>query len=226
MTGCSSQVFSDGVDAIYDLRTHKETDVYVHQRRGYDCHGRSHYIGVTPDGEYIYSVDNALQQLYLYEMKDEKLKVVNVKEFSEENIRLMPYSEYSGRAYLNTEKTNRIYVLDYDGGSFHIQDVENMESTNECFSGANSVSEDGRRLCVSLRGDNVLQYYRIRKDGKLDLLTRTSCGAMPRDVTFRNDRLYVACTEQNAIEVYETGDDLLKKISEIKVTQPVTFAKI
>jgi len=47
---------------------------------------------------------------------------------------------------------------------------------------------------------------------------------MPRDVLFRNNRVYVTCTDQNAIEVYDAENEGLKKISEIRVTQPITFA--
>ena len=209
--------FSDGVDAVYDRNTHKESDVSVHNRKIYKCHGRSHYAGITPDEKYVFTVDNGFQQIYLYKAENGKLQMISTKDFPDENIRLMPYSAYSERFYLNTERTNRIYVLDYANGTFHIQDVEN---------GANSISEDGKRLCASLRGEDTLYYYRIQKDGSLQLLTKKQCGSMPRDVLFRKNRLYVACTDQNVIEVYKTDNDQLEKISEIPVNKPVTFACI
>ena len=216
--------FSNGVDAIYDVVTHKELDVCVHSRKGYETNGRSHYVGVTPDQRHIYSVDNGLQQIYLYRIMNDRFVIDDVREFSEENIRLMPYSQYSNCAYLNTEKTNRIYVMEYEEGKYHIKDIEKMESGEKCFSGGNSISEDGQRLCVSLRGDNILNYYQINKDGSLYLLSRVSCGDMPRDVLLKGDRAYVSCTNDNTIEVYDTKKDRLIKINEISVAQPITFA--
>ena len=103
--------FSDGVDAIYDVNKHQEIDYYVHEREGYEGRGRSHYVGVTPDKKYIYAVENAFQQIYMYKLIDEKLELVGIKEFEEENIRLMSYSSYAKRYYLNTEKSNKIYIL-------------------------------------------------------------------------------------------------------------------
>lgn len=216
--------FSDGLDAIYDPDIHKVVDTYIHRREGRIDRGRSHYVGVTPDGKYIYSVDNGLQQICLYEIKDGKFVLLDIREFSEENIRLMPYSSFSNCAYLNTEVTNRIYVMSYEQERFHIRSIENMESSEKCFSGGNSISEDGKRLCVSLRGDDFLHYYKIREDGTLDLLCRKKCGEMPRDIVFKNDRIYVSCTGSNKIEIYDIKNNQLEKADEIPIKQPITFA--
>lgn len=128
--------------------------------------------------------------------------------------------------YIQAEETNRVYVLRYEQSQFHIESIENMEASESCFSGGNSVSADGERLCVSLRGDDCLQYYRINKDGSLDFLSRIRCGQMPRDIMFKENKVYVACTNDNVIEVYDTKNDLLKKIREYHVVQPVTFAAV
>ena len=216
--------FSDGADAVYDISTHKELDFFNHFRNGYSVTGRSHYIGVTPDQNYLYAVDNALQVIYVYEIRNNRFCLRSTVLFPDENIRLMPVSEYSGCAYLNTEITNRIYVMRYDSGEFHIQDTATMEVGDKCFSGGCAVSEDGRHLCVSLRGDDFLEYYRIHKDGSLTLLNRVSCGAIPRDIRFVNEMVYVSCTGDNSVEVYSTKGDILRRIQSITIPQPVTFA--
>lgn len=43
---------------------------------------------------------------------------------------------------------------------------------------------------------------------------------------FKENKVYVACTNDNVIEVYDTKNDLLKKIREYHVVQPVTFAAV
>ena len=217
--------FSEGVDAVYDLKEHRETDIFKHSRNGYKGSGRSHFIDVTPDRNYIYSVDNAFQQIYIYDVSGGKLKVHSIMEFTDENIRLMPYSSFSGCAYLNTEVTNRIYTLKYDDGQYHIQNAENMKTIGKCFSGGNAVSDDGKHLCISLRGDDRLLYYRLESDGGHELISDIKCGSMPRDVMIRQNRIYVTCTYSDAIEVYSETSAGLKKIDEFSVDQPVTFGR-
>lgn len=215
--------FSDGVDAIYDMEQHQEIDFYIHRRTGYTKNGHSHYIGATADQRHIYAVDNSLQQIYLYNIEDRRFAVNNVREFCEENIRLMPYSPYSGCYYLNTEITNRVYVLTCTEDQFQIRAVMDLACEKGSFSGGNAVSRDGKRLCVTTRGDNYLHYFQILPDGSLKLLKQAACGEMPRDVYFKGDSLYVTCTSRNAVEVYDTKGDRLKKIKEIGICQPITF---
>ncbi|MBQ9329020.1 MAG: beta-propeller fold lactonase family protein [Solobacterium sp.] len=216
--------FSDGVDAIYDVGSHREIDVFLHEREGYSITGRSHYVGVTPDHNHVYSVDNALQQIQIYEVKEGRLVVVSTMEFGDENIRLMPQSHYSDRFYLNTEISNKLYVLRYENMAFSVEYEEPMEHSDKCFSGGNGISEDGTHLVITLRGDNFLQYYRIEKDGSLKLLARIPCGEMPRDVLFHKDRLYVACTGKNAVEVYRFESEMPIHDTDIPIAQPITFA--
>ncbi len=219
--------FSDGADGIYDRSLHREVDVHVHARTGYPKTGRSHYIGVTAGGRQVYAVDNALQQIYLYDIVDSRFVVRHIREFGEEDIRLMPYSPYSGCYYLNTESTDRIYVLAYTEGRFHIQSITELTGAGgggKCFSGGNAVSPDGQRLCVTLRGDDRLYYFKILPEGDLVLLDRAPCGRMPRDVFFQDpEHLWVTCTDSDAVEGYAVRDDRLIKEEEIAVGQPVTF---
>lgn len=219
--------FSEGADGIYDRRLHQEIDAYVHTRAGYPKTGRSHYIGVTADRQHVYAVDNALQQIYLYDIVDRRFVVRHVREFGEEAIRLMPYSPYSGCYYLNTEVTNRIYVLDCAGEQFHIRSITQLacqEEREKCFSGGNAVSPDGRRLCVTLRGADRLFYFKIMPEGELVLLDQVPCGRMPRDVFFSDqEHLWVTCTGSDAVEGYTVREDRLSKEEQIPVGQPVTF---
>ena len=215
--------FSDGVDAIYDMEQHREIDFCIHQRAGYEQSGRSHYIGITPDRRHAFAVDNGLQQIYLYDIVDGRFAVRGVREFCEENIRLMSYSPFSGCYYLNTEKTNRVYVLDYVEEQFHIRGITDLSCEEKSFSGGNAVSPDGQRLCISVRGDDHLHYFKIRQDGELELLDKIHCGKMPRDVIFEKDGLYVTCTNDNVIEKYRIKDSWLEKNGEISVCRPITF---
>lgn len=215
--------FSDGIDAIYDPNQHKEIDFYIHKRTGYEINGRSHYIGVTQDKSHAFSVDNGLQQIYLYKIVDSKFVLCDIREFWEENIRLISYSSFSDCYYMNTEKTNRVYVLEYSDERFHIRYVTDLSYEDGAFSGANAVSSDGKHLCVSIRGDDILYYFAIEPHGKLKLLDKVHCSKMPRDAIFKGDNLYVTCTNDNAIERYDVKDGRLKKVEVIPIHKPITF---
>lgn len=211
--------FDQGVDAILNLKTEKES-CFLHEKEG--VKGRSHYIARTPDHNYVVSVDQALQVLYVYRVVEDCLVIENELEFADENIRLASYSSYSGRFYLNTEKTNRIYILKYQQGSFFIEDWMAL-SNAEGFSGGNAISEDGRYLCVTMRGKDKLYCYQIKKDGQLSLQNTISCGAMPRDVKFYKERCYVTCTNSHMVECYRYVGGLVKE-KELHVLSPITFS--
>lgn len=214
--------FESGVDTIFDLKTKKEIDSYIHNHQ---LGGRSHYISLTPDQKYVYSIDNAYQQIYLYKIENNHFIIRKMIGFENENIRLMPFSLYSQHGYLNTEISNRIYALSYQNDSFEITSTINMKTYSQGFSGGNAISKDGKHLCVSIRGDNILNYYDIHKNGKLELVDSLSCGLMPRDIQFVDDDIIaVTCTNSHCVELYQFIDSHLKKIDEIKVFNPVTFS--
>lgn len=215
--------FESGVDAIVDLDNFEEIYFYKHSRDHDGQAGRSHFIGLTKDNK-IYSVDNSLEQIIVYKNADKRLEPVSLTEFGDENIRLMPYSSFSDHFYLNTEKTNSIVAMQYHDGIFDIKHRYEIAAGNGCATGGNAVSADGKRLCVSLRGADRLYYYEIKSDGSLRLIDSISCGAMPRDVSFCNDSVFVTCTNANRVEQYREVDKKLVKITDVTVNAPVTFS--
>ena len=117
-----------------------------------------------------------------------------------------------------SEKTNEIYVIDVEG-------KETLGSTkmseNEGFSGGNTISEDGKILAVSVRGENKIYVYEIKNDIELNLKQSFECGAIPRDLRIKENLLFVSCTADNCVEVYEL--ETYVKIASIDLCQPITF---
>lgn len=213
--------FESGVDAILDLETKKEIDYSIHNNK---LGGRSHYIDLTPDQKYIYAIDNAYQQIYLYKIVNKHFVIHKIICFENENIRLMPFSHYSQHGYLNTEISNKIYALNYKNDDFKITSKLDMKKNSQGFSGGNAISRDGKHLCVSIRGDDILNYYNINEDGSLILIDSISCGKMPRDIQFIDNIIAVTCTNSHCVELYQLIDSHLKKIDEIKIFNPITFS--
>lgn len=220
--------YEQGVDAIFDTASMQEVSFSIHQREGCTQQAKCHYIDRTPDHEYVYAIENGLQQIYVYQIVDRTFQIKEIIPFTEgENIRLMPFSCYSHHAYLNTELTNCLYTIAYEHGHFTIQDkLELRPSVAHSFSGGLAVSRDGHLLSVSVRMENRISCFSIAKDGSLTLLDTITCGNMPRDLQYFGDMLAVTCTLDNAVELYELQNQHLVKVASIPVAQPITFVKV
>ncbi len=214
--------YESGADSVYDLEKNEMIRTVMHQKDGIEKNGKSHFIFQMKDGRCV-SVENSLQQLYVY--KNENLEVERIVDFSgetEKNIRLLTFSKDEKTAFLNTELTNELIVL--DTVDFHIRKAFVMTEDRNTFSGGNAVSEDGKMLCISLRGKDTVMVYAIHEDGMPVLQYEFACGRTPRDLKFAGEYLLVSCTDANSIEVYRPGWELAEKMSETQVFQPITFA--
>jgi 6-phosphogluconolactonase (cycloisomerase 2 family) len=218
--------FSDGKEGLFDLEQKKETASFIHTRKGYEEKGRSHFVGRTPDQKHFFAVDHALQKIYLFDIENDKFMERDGFEFDqEERIRLMPYFKKKDVFFLNTEKTNCIYTLAYSDGQFQILHKTQMPYKPGSFSGGMAFDEDGKYLAISLRGENTLLLYEIEPDASLKLVQPLACKNMPRDVLFENNKLYVSCSLDDVVEIYDLKPGHLEKTGEIEIPNPITFTK-
>lgn len=213
--------YENGVDSVYDLETDKFISHYEHKKKGINKPGKSHYIKQLSDNK-IVSVDNLYQQIYVY--KSKKLEIEEIVQLEEKNIRLLSFHPTNGKAYLNTELTNELLVLDLN--NFEIIKTYKLTECVGSYSGGNALSHDGKYLAITLRGENCICLFETKSNGLLNLVTKSICGKTPRDVIFMDDYLFVSCTDENAIEVYEIDNLNIKKVNEVKVDQPITFAMV
>lgn len=124
--------FEDGVDAIFNLASYKEISIFTHTPNNYAQKGRSHYIGFNKKENVYFSVDNALQEVYLLQIDNHRLKLKYRKKFKNENIRLISYSSYSNKYYMNTEISNKIYVLDIKNNKIIIENEYSLTYNQGC----------------------------------------------------------------------------------------------
>lgn len=216
--------YDSGVDSIYDLTEDKVIKNAVHRRAGYEGNGKSHYIHQIRDGR-VLSVENALQQLYVY--KDADLNPESVMDFPEnpeKNPRLLSFHPEKPIAYLNTEKTNELMILDTDtmkvNKSIFLCDTENT------FSGGNAVSEDGKYIAVSLRGKNVVSVWYLNETGCFRSGFEFPCGRTPRDLKAVGNYILVSCTDDDCVEVYHVYQNYVRKTCSVKIRQPITFSML
>ena len=208
--------FKSGVDALFDRKENRIIKEVVHERDGKQS-GRSHYIRQLKDGRVV-SVENGLNQIYLYRNKD--LEIENVIDFEEKNIRLMNFADEEKTVFLNTEVSNELLVL--DGKDFHLKQSLKLTEDEKSFSGGHVVSDDGRYDFVGIRGEDTLAVFENR-NGEVSLLEKIPCGKTPRDLYWLEGCLFASCTGENAVEVYKIEEAGLKKMTCVEVYQPITF---
>ena len=198
--------YENGLDSIFDLEQEAIVKNVIHLRNDLPITGRSHYIHKLSDGRVI-SVDNALQQIYIY--KNDELEIEKVVNFELDpimNIRLLSFSLDGKYAYLNTEKTGEVLVL--NTYNFEIIDRYVLSTDSSYYSGGNVISSNGKFICISMRGEDCIYIFNIKEQGKLEFVCKFKCGKIPRDLKLIHDYLLVSCTEENQIEVYKAKEDL------------------
>ena len=211
--------FSDGVDSMFDLENFELIKNVIHQSDLYKSVGRSHYINYI--GENILSVDNCYQQLYKY---DQNLNIIDIKQFEEENIRLLSDNTRNNKLYLNTEITNDIIVLNKEDLS-EVQRIS-LAPKGEGVGAVNALSANGKYLCASIRMPSKLCLMRVDQDGLLSIIDEAVCKDVPRDGVFADDYLLVSATNENCVQLYRIINDKLVLKDELSLSKPVTFAAI
>ncbi len=209
--------YESGVDSVFDLNTQCFTAHCVHQREGFEGHGKSHYIQCLKDGQ-IVGIENGLQQIYLYENMN--LDVKKVIDYPPINIRLLTTDGYSSVAYLNTEISNEMISLSTKDWSEICR--RKMADQEGWYSGGNAISPDGEIVCASVRGQDRIHVF-YTNGGLLFPAGSFGCGRIPRDLKFVSDYLFISCTGDNKIEVIDFTDIKFRKCAEIEVAQPITF---
>ncbi len=207
--------YESGVDSVFDLNT-KTFDAHcVHQKDGQKA--KSHYIQKLKDGQII-GIENGLQQLIVYENLN--LAVKKTVEFPPINIRLLSVHPDGKTAYVNTEISNELIAL--DTSNWEIVSRWKMADDDAGYSGGNAMTDDGDIVCASVRGQDRIHVF-YTNEGVLVPLGSFGCGRIPRDLKFVFDYLFVSCTDDNRIEVYDLSDESFRKCAEIDILQPITF---
>lgn len=220
-----------GTTAAYALNGNQiiaKTDVVHHDGKGPDPKGRQkmphvHYVGITPDEKYLYSVDLGSDKIVLYDYNFDKLKLVRKQDIVPgSGPRHMIFSEDGRFAYLINEIANNIMVFRYHAGMFTM--VQMISTLPRHFKGESSaaairISKSGTHLFVSNRGHDSIAMYSVNKEtGKLFLLYMVHTGKDPRDFNIYDDKyLVVGSQTSNWLEVLKLDlpNDIMERTGAI-----------
>lgn len=208
---CYLASYENGVDSVFDLEKESFISHNIHRKEGYKA--KSHYIKCLDDK--IIGIENGLQQFIIY--KNDALEIDKMIEYPPINIRLLSFHPNGKYAYMNTEFSNEVIVLDTH--DFNVLNRYQMIDHEGWYSGGNAISLDGKYVCSSVRGEDTIYVYETIED-QLKLIKVIKCGINPRDLIFINECLLVTCTDDHCIEVY---DKEFNKIDSLEIYQPITF---
>lgn len=208
---CYLASYENGVDSVFDLEKECFISHNIHKKEGLKA--KSHYIQCL--GDKIIGIENCLQQFIIY--KNDHLEVERMIEYSIINIRLLSFHPNGKYAYMNTEYSNEIIVLDTN--DFSVLNRYQMVDRDGWYSGGNAISKDGKNVCSSIRGEDMIYIFETN-ESELRFIKKIKCGSIPRDLVFVNEYLLASCTNDNCVEVY---DQEFNKIDSLSMNQPITF---
>ena len=234
-----------GATAAFPLKDHKIGDklsVVHHHGSGIDLLKRqtsphAHYVGITPDHKYLYSVDLGADKIVMYEFINEKLQETSLSQsvIPGSGPRHMIFSHDGKYCYLVNEISNSIMVYQYHDGHFTlIQVIHCVPRHFHGFSSAAAIhmTSSGKHIIVSNRGHDSIVLYRVNQEtGKITLLYMVHTGKGPRDFNIIDDRyIVVASQEEDFLELYtfDATPHLLRHRKTVhhhirRLTQPFPF---
>lgn len=195
----------------------------------------AHCVGITPDKEFLYSVDLGADKIVMYRYHQGILQEDTNYSFQVipgSGPRHMIFSNDGHFAYLINEIANNIMVFKYYHGRFSlIQAIHCIPRHFKGFSSAAAIrlTSSGRHLFVSNRGHDSIAMYRVNQEtGKISLLYMVHTGKDPRDFNIINDEfLIIACQNDHLLQVMtfdEENEKLLLSDSQFSIPEPVCIA--
>lgn len=212
-------------------------DVYNHQGNG--PHERQekphvHFTGLTPDRNYVVVADLGTDEVVTYKVENNELKKVqtlHVKPGS--GPRHLTFHPNGKWAYLLTELSTEVIVLDYDQQTGSFTEKQTILAKPEDFEGQNDasaihISPDGRFVYAGNRGHNSIAVFQVDEaNGKVEFVEFTATGGeWPRDFCLDPSGAYLVVANQHTGNLVlfardqETGT-LTKLDSEVKVPEGV-----
>lgn len=252
--------FHDGLDAVLDARNPGVVlGQYQHPFRPRSTDDRqqaahSHFIGILPHQQCVYSVDLGIDQVLFYPSYAQTSIADSVTAGPVSTLdcpfgsgpRLMPCAtrdqakEQRPCAYLLHEIANTVSVLQWHeasdtAGQGQWLECQQVSTLAPGFSGQSSaagckLTPDERYLVVSNRGENSLVLYRRNAmTGLLDECDRQICGAIPRDIWVTDSDVLVLAQQANYVEWFRLDTQqhcLQRKSAQLPIPAPVGICEL
>lgn len=177
----------------------------------------AHFVCLTPDEKFLCVCDLGLDLLAIYQvdydnnnlLKREDLNIQFPLGCGPRHMVFHPNGKYT---YVLTELSSEVFVLEYDKDSgFNIIQSQStlMNSDSESYAAAIRISNDGKYLYTSNRGDDSIAIFKINEDGTVSLNSIVSThGKHPRDfILYDNDQMLL-CANRDTDNIIMFSRDM------------------
>ena len=168
-----------------DFQQHEGKGVNPARQEGPHVHFSQYHKGE------LYCVDLGLDTIFRYTLDKKNGKLTEKQPFIHlpegNGPRHFVFSpDHPDRIYILTELTSSVFFYEEEDGEYKLR--QKISALPTGFDGENTaaairISADGKYLFTSNRGDDSIAQFRVRKDGKLELLSIVKTGGRtPRDI--------------------------------------------
>lgn len=164
-----------------------------------------HFAGYTPDGKYVVVIDLGSDTITTYRPEGDVLQEVSVLTVKPgSGPRHIAFHPNASHAYVMTELSNEVIVLNYDEKDGTFEDVQYISTLPEDFTensqgSAIHLSSDGKFVYAGNRGHNSIAIYRINDDYKVEFMEWTHTeGDWPRDFVLDPTEQFIVAANQES----------------------------
>lgn len=186
---------------------HSRVDIVVHEGSG--PHERQekphvHYTAYTPDGKFVVAIDLGTDELVTYKVHESRLERVQTLHVEPgSGPRHVVFHPDGQTAYLLTELSSEILVLDYNNEDGSFTEKQTIQAIPSDFTGTNDasaihVSSDGRFLYSGNRGHNSIAVFKIEQNKQLTFVEHVHTeGEWPRDFSLDPTEKFIVVANQH-----------------------------
>ena len=182
----------------------------------------THFAGLTADKKYLLCCDLGLDAVFVYDRNLNRLSSANVP--SGYGVRHLVFDKSGKRFYAINELYPSISVFDFNSGVAEYLDTAPLfVSDKNSTAAAIRLSEDGKTLYASVRGENAV-YSLCVNGGDLRITDKFGCGGVsPRDFDVIGGYIVVA-NEKTGVCVIKADDK--KIVFKENLSNPLNVIKI
>lgn len=178
----------------------------------------THFVGETPDGQYLFITDLGLDKIMVYNKDLTMRSVVDMPLGC--GPRHLAYHENGTTVFCANELQSSVSVLTYTDGILRLSDTVTALPADYC--GKNAVAAircRGNQVFVSNRGHDSIAVFHYSSKGLVLKKTVSTYGSSPRD--FWKEGEYFFCANEKSDNVTIVSKENGSLLSEIKVKAPL-----
>lgn len=151
----------------------------------------THFVSFTPDKKYVLCCDSGLDTVFVYDRNLNEVSRANVPDGY--GVRHLVFSNDGHTVYAANELVPSVSVFSFDGKRLALQNTVTLpcEKKNST-AAAIRLSQDGKTLYVSVRGENAI--FVLQTEGeRLEIVKKRLAEGIPRAISIYSEiRLFVA----------------------------------